>query len=439
MNPRRADQYQQLRRELEAEYPDIVDECGDDGDGDVAEAERPARVMLRREDTIPSLFDYQADLAEQFEAVCSAAASANKALLTLPTGAGKTRTAAVALLRLFARDGAGAVLWLAPTRELLLQASDTLEAVWHGYKVAVDMELVRADLLGRVPDDLRCGVIFATPQMVASRSRSNSMVDPDIIVFDEAHHVEAPLFKQAVERVRARRNAAVLGLSATPGRTKEDETERLVEFFDGRLLRSKHLEPNPIAVLQRRGVLARVAFRNVAIRKATLAGRTGPSLSYLRAELDRFFAIVRVTKRLAKNARVLVFAASVDHAHLVAAVLRRERVAAKAISSYDSNNVRRITLQDFERGSLSVVVNKALLATGYDCPAIRHVVLGVPIKSAIMFEQIVGRASRGPVVGGNAKSTVWQFEDHLKMHGLPQSYYRYDDYDWRDLPRGGVR
>ena len=81
----------------------------------------------------------------------------------------------------------------------------------------------------------------------------------------------------------------------------------------------------------------------------------------------------------------------------------------------------------------AVAADALVLATGYDCPAIRHVILATQIRSPIMFEQIVGRASRGPLVGGHAKSTVWQFDDHLAAHGLPQSYYRYSDYDWRDL------
>ena len=110
-------------------------------------------------------------------------------------------------------------------------------------------------------------------------------------------------------------------------------------------------------------------------------------------------------------------------------------MAARAVSSYSPDDVRRDTLRDFERGGLSIVLNKALLATGYDCPAIGHVILATPVRSAIMFEQVVGRASRGPLVGGNAHSTVWQFEDHLAMHGLPQSYHRYADYDWKALRR----
>ena len=97
------------------------------------------------------------------------------------------------------------------------------------------------------------------------------------------------------------------------------------------------------------------------------------------------------------------------------------------------DEVRLSRLRAFERGDLSVIVNKRLLATGYDCPTVRHVILATRIGSAILFEQIVGRATRGPLVGGHARSTVWEFDDHLAAHGLPQSYYRYSDYDWEGI------
>lgn len=110
---------------------------------------------------------------------------------------------------------------------------------------------------------------------------------------------------------------------------------------------------------------------------------------------------------------------------------------AAAVSSRDDGRVRRRRLTAFERGELSVIANKQLLATGYDCPAVRHVILATRIGSPVLFEQIVGRASRGPRVGGHARSTVWQFEDHVAMHGLPQSYGRYRDHDWDMTRRTG--
>lgn len=425
-----------MLRDLETYYSGLVAEYGKDeegrvGDDEAEDEQEVARVHLRAADAVPPLFGYQRDLVEEFERVCSSPRASNVALMTLPTGAGKTRTAAVALLRLLTDGRARSVLWLAPTRELLAQASGTLWSVWQLDRRAVDIELVRLDVLGGFPRDMQRGVLFATPHMLAARLKRGMMPQADIVVFDEAHHVQAPVFRRALEGVRRAGDAAVIGLSATPGRTSEDETERLVEFFGGRLLRSEQLGHDPIGVLQRRGVLARVAFKEVPRgdrrRQAREGGRTTESSS----SLEQFRATVRLAGGLATKSRVLVFAESVDRARLLAAALRCQGTRAASVSSRHGQEIRRHRLRAFEQGELSVMVNKQLLATGYDCPAIRHVILSTSIGSPILFEQIVGRASRGPLVGGHARSTVWQFDDHLAMHGLPRSYYRYSDYDWR--------
>ena len=436
--PLRGHRYRRLLAVLEADYPGISRErefpSGVVDEQEERISEGPARVPLFRAHAAPAMFDYQRDLVEQFEAVC-VSPRGNIALLALPTGSGKTRTAAVALLRLFTAQRLRKALWLAPTRELLSQAMSTTSAVWRAYRGAVDLEMVRADRLRTYPDDLECGIIFGTPHLVAARLRRDLAPKPDVIVFDEAHHVEAPAFRSVLEELRRRGRPAVIGLSATPGRAHGEETERLVDFFQGRLLRSKILDPNPVRALQRRGVLAKVAFRGIPVGAGSRLPRARLTSEALSLDVDRFRALIRLGVRLSRDGRSLVFTSSVGYAHLAAAVLRREGVAARAVSSYSPDDVRRDTLLDFERGALSIVLNKTLLATGYDCPAIRHVILATSMRSAIMFEQVVGRASRGPLVGGNANATVWQFEDHLAMHGLPQSYYRYADYDWRALPR----
>ena len=426
--------HRQLLRDLEIHYPGLADEYGNDAAArlledtveEVDHGHHEACLRLRSAETVPRLFKYQQELVTAIERVCSSAPGGNIGLVALPTGAGKTRTAAVALLRILSNRRASLVLWLAPTIELLEQASSTIRSMWLADRSAPDLDLVRTDLVGEFPTDVERGVFLSTPQMIAARLKRGRVPRTDIVVFDEAHHIEAPVFRGALERLRREQGTAVIGLSATPGRTSEAETERLVDFFDGRLLRSDQLGRDPIKVLQRRGVLARVGFKEVPPAGAQAARSAAVS----KRDVAQFRAVVRLARTLAAKSRVLVFAASVDYAGVLAAALRCEGTRAAAVSSRDDGRVRRSRLRAFEHGELSVIANKQLLATGYDCPAVRHVILATRIGSAILFEQIVGRASRGPRVGGHARSTVWQFDDHLRLHGLPQSYYRYRDYDW---------
>jgi DNA repair protein RadD len=85
----------------------------------------------------------------------------------------------------------------------------------------------------------------------------------------------------------------------------------------------------------------------------------------------------------------------------------------------------RQVLARFEAGEISVLLNKQLLPAGYDCPAISDVVLASPVRSSILWEQILGRVSRGPAVGGTVAGRVWELDDHRAMHSKVLSYARF--------------
>ena len=86
----------------------------------------------------------------------------------------------------------------------------------------------------------------------------------------------------------------------------------------------------------------------------------------------------------------------------------------------------------FEAGNINVLVNQKLLSTGYDCPNIDNVYILGRINSPILFEQIVGRASRGALVGGSSSCKIYVFDNHIKIHGEPNSYTSYVDFGWVD-------
>lgn len=376
--------------------------------------ENPDVIRLIRENTFPILFDYQRELVAQ---VGDVVATRSAALLSLPTGGGKTRTGITAVLEGMAKGQCRRVVWLAPTVELLQQAMGQFEVLWHDFGSAPDIVLTRQRVR-----DAKYLVWLTTPQTVKSMiSSSRSLGLWDVVVFDEAHQLGAPTFKSAVEALRdSGGNAAVVGMSATPGRVTAGETVELVEFFNRRLLRSAKLGPNPIATLQKRGVLAQLRFRRFS------AQQVGKS-----RESERIVIASRAAKELVRRGRhVLVFAASVAGAYLLQDVLLGAGVSAMAIDSGLSQSKRLAAIASFGRRDVTVLINQRVLATGYDCPAVTDVFLLTEIGSPILFEQIVGRGARGPLTGGASIATIWEFDDHLKLHGLPSSYYRYRDYSW---------
>ena len=366
--------------------------------------------VLRRADQGIRLFDYQVDLSSQMVQL-SREGMQSRALVSLPTGSGKTRTAMAAVIENLKSTTGSRWLWLAPTLELLDQAYSTLIELWRADPHVRDLEVTVRD-----QPSVNTDVWLTTPQSV------NSGIAGDLrfqnVIFDEAHQLEAPTFKASVERI-ADDGSNLFGLSATPGRADSRETEGLVRFFGGNLLTSELLGRNPVEELQRRGVLSKFAFRVI--------GKRGQHLD----EPGRLRATLHACRTLiSRRRRTLVFTKTVAEAVALATVLQEAGLPASYVDGRLSEYERRERLAAFRVGETRLLLNQKLLATGYDCPAVSDLILATEVRSPILFEQMVGRAARGPATGGSSLARIWEFDDHLGLHGLPSSYYRYRDYDW---------
>lgn len=406
-----------LCAELRTEFPELRVDGGSDEEDDAATAggrRRDGVEQLARSTQVPPMFGYQRDLAER---AASGLLSGESSLLALPTGAGKTRTACVALLEALSSGRLFRAIWLAPSVELVDQAVESMRDLWRDFGSAPDLVLARDQ--GQF-SSVACGILFATPQAVNAwhRRRAGNFGPVDAVVFDEAHQLGAATFREAVEIVSRAGRAPVLGLSATPGRSNLSEMGDLVAMFEGRLLTSDRLKPNPVEVLQRMGILSKLQFKELD---------PGPGAS----EAQRISSSVKLLERLEHTgSRSMVFSSSVAAGSVLAAAARSRGIAAEFVDGTTPASIRRRAVERFSSGNLSVLVNFRLFSTGYDCPAVSDVIIGARVGSPILFEQIVGRGARGPRTGGSRVARVWQFENHLALHGLPQSYYRYREFDW---------
>jgi superfamily II DNA or RNA helicase len=317
------------------------------------------------------------------------------------------------------------VVWLAPTVELIDQAYETTKNLWAVHGGLNDLFLSR-DL--KQVESQSPTLVFVTPQAVYQQSRKGplrGLVKPNLVVFDEAHQLGAPTFRKAVEALGCldeSRPVGLIGLSATPGRTDDDETEHLVNLFGGQLLIARCLGSQPIQELQKDRILARVEFKKIPVKVSP-----GPADTAQRLKIA-----VRFCKSLVRTnrAKPLVFAPDVGSAVVLAEALSESGIRAHAIHSGLSPESRRRFIREFADGQVDLLTNHRILATGYDCPAVSDLVFMSEVGSAIQFEQMVGRACRGTRTGGASTARVWEFDDHRSLHGLPESYYRYRDFNW---------
>ena len=201
--------------------------------------ERPAPSPdLETIDAAYPLFTHQ-NLAA---ARCLTALSADsrRVLLHMPTGAGKTRTAMHIVSRYLTANPHRAVVWLAHSEELCEQAAEEFGTAWRSLgSSAVQIHRFWGNHnppLAEVAGDV---VVAGLPKTYAAVRRSLGIIgrlgaQTGLVVMDEAHQAIAPTYQLILDAlVDAFPDVALLGLSATPGRTWNDPAadQKLANYF----------------------------------------------------------------------------------------------------------------------------------------------------------------------------------------------------------------
>ena len=398
------------------------------------------------------LFDHQRRAVLKVRQIL--ASQRPRVLLHMPTGSGKTRTAMNVIAEHLRSNEPTLVIWLAYSDELCEQAVEEFEQAW-GYLGNRPINAYR--FWGASDPDLQAArdgfVVAGLGKMYNYAMRRLSLIATladrtSLVVIDEAHQSIAPTFELVLDTmVEKQPTTGLLGLSATPGRTWNDvdEDQRLADFFRRQKV-SLEVEDfsNPVDYLVERKYLARPVF-------SSLFYNSGEDLSPkdlvdIENEMDipvrilerlaqdeqRNLGIIHRTEQIAqKHRRTILFAASVAHAKLLAAVLRARGLAADSITGDTPSGERRRIINRY-RGSFEgpiVLCNYGVLTAGFDAPETSAAVIARPTKSLVLYSQMVGRALRGPLAGGNEEAEVITVVDrNLPGFGdLCESFYNWED------------
>jgi superfamily II DNA or RNA helicase len=434
--------------------------AGDPTDADEVEVE-PFHPLRELE-------DFQKDLRLQLLEVLSAGPRQNRGILTLPTGAGKTRTAVEALVHwrqtVTARRG---ILWVTQSEELCEQAVQAFREVWidQGHRPGAVRDTLSINRLwgGRRVVPASPGVVVASIQKLHAIVRGEDdpgeaderkkelalmAAEVGVVVVDEAHRMLAPSYAEVLGFLGldvTRRTWSVvpmIGLTATPYRTVDDETKKLVAQFHGRLLAPSGLGADPIAALRTREVLARPVHKIVSYTGTTHSIDDDPKyreyyerfsdfhpdlLRQLGQERPRNQQILRLLADLPADWPTLFFSCSVEHAKAMTVLLTRHGKTAATVSGETRPATRRFIIEEFRAGRISVLCNYGVLTTGFDAPRVRALVIARPTASPVLYEQMIGRGMRGPRFGGTQECLVIDLADNIRFGGQ-MAFLRYKDY-----------
>ncbi|MFE2039492.1 DEAD/DEAH box helicase [Streptomyces sp. NPDC059477] len=382
----------------------------------------------------PSLHGYQEDLVRNISTMLDRLAP-QRGMLSLPTGAGKTRITAEAVIRWVKRVGDldGPLLWIAQTEELCEQAVQSWKFVWS--KVGAERPLT----ISRLWSGNEVGDVVEHPHLViATDAKLERCLGTDqyawlrraaLVIVDEAHTAISKRYTEILGRLgltQYETGRHLLGLTATPFRnTNEDETRRLaVRFGNKRLDQGVFPSGDPYRDLQDLGMLAQVEHRTLeggrieltrdekthADRMAMLSRSAEQRLADDHARSGR---IVDSVTGLPDDWPTLLFATSVDHAKYLAALLNDRGVPAAAVDSTTSTQDRRRRVENFRNGRVRVLTNYGVLTQGFDAPATRVVVVARPVYSTNVYQQMIGRGLRGPRNGGKDTCLILNVSDNI--------------------------
>jgi superfamily II DNA or RNA helicase len=378
-----------------------------------------------------------------------------RAMLYLPTGAGKTRVTVEALVRAFTQDGfRGPLLWIAQSEELCEQAVQTWSTVWRQFGDHRPLRIGRLwsrNEVTETEDDVT--VIVATDAKLAvcrEKDDYHWLSTPSAVVIDEAHgaigkDITASLRWLGIDSHH--RSRPLLGLTATPfkGRS-EDASERLAARFDNVKWDAFEDEGRKAyEVLQDMGVLSRVEHRrlrgsdfllNADEQRQTRKLRLLPNqvLERIGRDEERMRRLLDDICAQPNDWSILVFTASVQSAQVLAALLKYRGVTAASISGKTRVQERRRAIEAFKNDEIRVLTNCNVLTEGFDAPKVRALYVARPTFSPNAYIQMVGRGLRGEKNGGNEVCTVINVEDTFGQFGESLAFTEFDHL-WQQ--RGG--
>jgi len=397
---------------------------------------------------LPPMHGYQEEITNRIRRLLQDG-SRKRALLSLPTGSGKTRVAVEALIRAVRDDGLeGPILWTAPTVELCEQAVQTWAYVWRSVGPSRRLHISRlweAKQAEGISDDGVQVVVATDAKMgyVIDRRDYDWLATASVVVVDEAHGSTETGYTQILHwlglgREQGKDRCPLLGLTATPFKGMSVEaTARLARRYGSRLLDEGIFHDEPYAELQKMGVLARVRQRILAgsvieltpaeAARARELNRLPPEVEErVGADKSRNRSILDTIVGLPNDWKILVFAASVPHAEQMAAILNFEGVQSAVVQAKTNPGARRHYVQQFNTGSLRVLTNYGVLAEGFDAPSVRAVIMARPTLSPNVYQQMIGRGLRGPLNGGKEECLIVNVQDNILHFGEELAFHHFD-------------
>ena len=383
-------------------------------------------------------------------------------LISLPTGSGKTKVAVDSILSHINHSKSNShILWLAHTEELCEQAYMCFKETAIHVERNYDIYLFRYwgnYALDEIGNSEECPfILISTPQKIKNilsanntndeaTNKKNSLIkkflkkDLMMLVIDEAHRTGSNTYNYIINTLKQENNLlSIAGLTATPFRKEYDiknphsGTNELKEIFGNLLLPEKTLGDNLVDIkesLRKKEYLShlkkikidtgiQIKLNREETTSISMNNIEGLSLldKKIQARADSTKRRLNILKAIQEevkrcpDGKFLYFGPTVRDVKLITMLLRANNFTADYVVGSRKISTRRKIIKDFKNGDIQFLCNCEVLTTGFDEPAITHIIMARPTVSQVLYEQMIGRGLRGPKFNGTKNCTILSCED----------------------------
>ena len=375
------------------------------------------------------------------------ASGANRALLVMATGTGKTHTAFQIIWRLRKCGKANRVLFLADRDALIRQTQNNDFRPFGGAMARLGTKYRTIDT-GKAYVDPSYEIYLSLYQSITgpeAKDKAYKLFSPgffDLIVVDECHRGSVEEDSAWREILEYFSSAVHLGMTATPKETKY--TSNIIYFGDP--IFSYSLKQGIADGFLAPYKVIRVHLDRDVDGYRPVVGQTDrdgdpvPDQVYLQSDFDRKIVLSERERIVAKKIsdylresgdrmqKTIIFCIDAEHAIRLRQALVNEnsdlcdespRYVMRIMGDYPQGYEQLDNFQDPESRYPTLAVTSRLLATGVDVPTCRLLVIDKTIRSLTEFKQILGRGTRLHDDSGKMYFTLMDFRQATHLFADP--------------------
>jgi len=245
--------------------------------------------------------------------------------------------------------------------------------------------------------------LSAPIQILSAQALGTREIPPHhLLVVDEAHTIT---FYRLVKQLIETTSAFVIGMTATPYRTKR--TESLADYYEA-LVKA----PEPRELIQMGALVPfryfsydTIDFSRVPINRYTddFDEAELEAVSNTPKMLD---LMITEYKRLALGRRTIVFAAGIKHSLAITKKFLDEGIPCAHVDGSMPDRQRETLYDQLKEGELSVVSSVDALTEGFDC---------APVSCCIHFRATISRPKKEQMEGRASRTVTMETEPEFLM------------------------